>query len=158
MFRKIRRRLAHRSIRKFLEGFIPNIGLGNVHLFECVDFRLGEYAVHTSKGKYKITFWELCYGAKEFTLELNYKQGEGEFITFSITGNVSFCIMPETHTIDRNGERQVVDLIKGTAKVYPKGSESDNVNYKVIEYKQPVMRSECISIDELIKETYDYIF
>ncbi len=158
MFRKIRRRFAHRSIRKFLEEFMPNIGLGEVHLFECVDFRLGDYAVHTSKGKYKITFWELCYGAKEFTLELNYRQGEGEFITFSITGNISFCIMPETHTIDRKGERQVLELIKGTAKVYPRVSENENVNYKAIEYKQPVMKSNVLDLELLIRETYEYIF
>lgn len=158
MFRKLRRRLAHRSIKKFLENFLPNIGLGDVQLFECVNFELGDYAVHTSKGKYKITFWELCYGAKEFTLQLNYKHGEGEFITFSITGNLSFDITPETHTIDRSGERQVLDLIKGTAKVYPKGSESDNVNYKVIEYKHPIMNSKILDLDLLIRETYDYIF
>ena len=158
MFRKIRRRFAHRSIRKFLEKFMPNIGLGNLNLFECEDFRLGKYAVHTSKGKYKLTFWELCYGAKEFTLELKYKQGEGEFITFSITGNISFNIMPETHTIDRKGERQVLDLLKGTAKVYPKANEYENVNYKVIEYKSPVMKSEVLDLDLLVRETYEYIF
>ncbi|MBR6688696.1 MAG: hypothetical protein IKL68_01605 [Clostridia bacterium] len=158
MFRKIRRRLAHRHIKKFLEEFIPCIGLGEVHLFCCENFRLGQYAVHTTKGKYKLTFWELCNGAKEFTLWLNYKQGEGEFITFSIIGNISFAIMPETHTMDKKGERQVVDLINGAAKVYPKENKSDNVNYKMIEYKQYVMKSDVIDIENLIKETYNYIF
>ena len=158
MFRKIRRRIAYRSIQKFLKEFMPNIGLGKLHLFECEDFRLGQYAVHTSKGKYKLTFWELCNSAKEFTLSLNYKQGEGEFITFSIGGNVSFTIMPETHTIDKSGERQVLDLIKGTAKVYPNVKEHENVNYKVIEYKGPVMKSEVLDLDLLIRETYEYIF
>lgn len=158
MFRKLRRVLAHRYIKKFLEEFIPCIGLGTVQLFECEDFRLGQYAVHTNKGKYKLTFWELCNGAKEFTLELNSKHGEGEFITFSIDGNVSFTIMPETHTIDKKGERQVVDLISGAAKVYPKVCDRDNVNYKMIEYKQYVIKSEVIDIENLIKETYNYIF
>ncbi len=158
MFRKIRRRFAQRSIQKFLEEFMPNIGLGNLHLFECEDFRLGQYAVHTSKGKYKLTFWELCNSAKEFTLSLNHKQGEGEFITFSIAGNVSFNIMPETHTIDRDGERQVVDLIKGTAKVYPSVREYENVNYKVIEYRSPIIKSEVLDLELLVRETYEYIF
>lgn len=158
MFRKLRRRLAHRSIKEFLVEFMPSIGLGDVQLFECEDFRLGQYAVHTNKGKYKLTFWELVSRAKEFTLELNYKGGEGEFITFSIDGNVSFAIMPETHTIDKKGERQVVDLISGAAKVYPRGPESDKVNYKVIEYKKPIIESEVLSIDQLIKATFNNIF
>ncbi len=158
MFRKIRRRLAHRSIKKFLMEFMPSIGLGNVHLFECEDFRLGQYAVHTNKGKYKLTFWELVCGAKEFNLELDYKHGEGEFITFSITGNVSFAIMPETHTIDRGGERQVVDLVTGNAKIYPRGAASDTVNYKMIEYKAPIIKSNFVSYEQLFKATYDYIF
>ena len=158
MFRKLRRRLAKRSIRKFFEEFLPNIGLGDVHLFECVDFRLGDYAVCTSKGRYKVTFWELVNGAKEIILVLRRKGGEGEFITFSIEGKLAFDIMPETHTIDRNGTRQVVDLITGNAKVYPKNEEEGRVNYTVIEYKQPIMESQVISIDNLIKETYSYIF
>ena len=157
MFRKLRRRLAKRSIRKFFEEFLPNIGLGDVHLFECVDFRLGDYAVCTSKGRYKVTFWEFCDSAKEIILVLQRKGGEGESITFSIDGNFSFAIMPETHTIDRDGARQVVDLITGNAKVYPK-NEEDGVNYTIIEYKQPIMESKVISIDNLIKETYNYLF
>lgn len=158
MFRKLRRRFAHRSIRKFLEEFLPNIDLGEVEKFECRDFRLGDYAVHTSKGVYKITFWELCYGAKEFILNLNYEGGKGEFIVFSITGNFLFDIKPETHTIDRNGERQVVKLAEGCVNFYPRGSEYENRNYRMIEYKSPVMKSEIISIDKLIEEGWAYIF
>ncbi len=157
MFERLRRRVAFRSIKKFLEEFLPKVGLGNVYLFECVDFRLGNYAVHTCKAKYKITFWELCNSAEEFVLELDYKGGEGEFITFSIKGNVKFYITPETHTIDKNGERQEVDLILGTAKVYPKVNEKENVIYKVVEYKQPIIQSQYVDMNLLLRESFNYL-
>ena len=157
MFKRLRRRIAFYSIKSFLAEFLPKVGLGEVYLFECVDFRLGNYAVHTCKGKYKITFWEFCDSAKEFKLELNYNGGEGEFLIFSIKGNLKFYITPKTLTIDRNGERQVVDLILGYAKVYPKVKEDEGVNYMLIEYKKPPMKSKYIDMDLLLRESFGYL-
>lgn len=158
MFRKLKRRFAYRHIKKFLTEFLPNIGLGYVETFVCEDFRLGQYSVCTTKEKYKLTFWELINGAKEFTLWLNYNGGEGEFITFSIIGFFSFSIIPETHTLDVEGNRQETFLISGVAKFYPKINEGTNVNYTVIEYREPILPSTVLSLKKLKEETYSYIF
>jgi len=159
MFRRLRRRWAQHSIRKFLEEYLPAVELGHLKEFKCLDFRLGEYSVKTTKGEYKLCFWKLIDNAKEFHLDFcEYGNREWERITFSISGIVNFVICPKELVIDRESKRQVVNLRNGRARVYPIGNKNNEVDYEHIEYKIPIMKSNFVCIPRLLDNTNLYIY
>lgn len=156
MFRKLRRRWAHKSIRKFLTEYLPDIGLGQLNEFKCLNFKFGEYAVITTKGEYKMFFWELLYSAKEFYIDLcEYKGGKWERITISITGNVFFKIVPYEYTIDRIDKRQVTRLSDGQTEIWPLGKAS-HYDDKCTVYRKPIMDSEYVDLSRVIGLTWNY--
>lgn len=147
MLRRFRRRLAYRPIKRFLKGFLPKINLGELVDFKCLDFERGGYSVVTDKGNYSLHFWELLYGAKEFYLDLYEKCDEWERITFSIKGNVIFRIKPTEFTIDREGKRQVTNLITGKSEIYPLGKCGCDDSF--ITYSRPVIMSRMVYLSQL---------
>lgn len=159
MFRKLRRLWAQRSIRKFLSEYLPAIELGELKEFKCLDFKFGEYSVKTTKGEYKLHFWELLDSAKEFHIDFcEYQNREWERITCSISGIVNFIIVPKELVIDRESKRQVVNLRNGRARVYPIGNKDNEVDYEHIEYKRFIMKSNFVCIPRVIDNTNLYIY
>lgn len=158
MFKRLRRRWAHRSIRKFLEEYLPKIGLGELEKFKCLDFRFGEYSVKTNKGEYILDFWESSNSAKEFNIDLcEYKNGKWERITFSITGNIFFKITPYEYTIDRVDKRQVTRLSDGETEIWPLGKASHYDNKCTI-YRMPIIDSEFVDLTRVIQLTKNYYY
>lgn len=158
MFRKLRRRWAHKSIRKFLKEYMPDIELGQLKEFKCLDFEHGEYSVETTKGEYKLYFWELLYSAKEFHIDLcKYADGKWERITFSITGNIFFKITPYEYTIDRVDKRQVTRLSDGETEIWPLGKAS-HYDDKCTIYRKPIMDSEFVDLSRVIRLTRNYYY
>ena len=158
MLRKLRRIWAHKSIRKFLEGYLPKIGLGDLKEFKCLDFKFGRYFVETTKGGYGLTFWELQYGAKEFYIDLGkYVGGNWERITVSITGNIFFKIVPHEFTIDRTDKRQVTRLSDGESTIYPLGKDSHGCDNLYTKYRKPIIDSNVIDLSKVISLTYNYL-
>jgi len=158
--RRIRRILAHGSIRKFLSAYLPRIGLGELKEFKCKNFDLGDYEVITQKGTYHLCFWEDVGSAKEFSLWLNEDANYLEVITFSILGFWKFKIQPDHMTIDRIFKREVINLQNGTAKLYMLGEKSDSVKFNHIEFKEPFLESDFLDIRNVLKETQEikYLF
>ena len=156
MFRRLRRRWAHKSIRKFLTEYLPDIGLGHLNEFKCLNFKFGEYAVITTKGEYKMSFWELSYSAKEFHIDLcEYKDEKWERITISITGNIFFKITPYEYTIDRVDKRQVTRLSDGETEIWPLGKAS-HYDDKCTVYRKPIIDSEFVDLTRVIQLTKNY--
>lgn len=151
MFRKLRRRWAHKSIRKFLADLLPKIGLGDLVEFKCLDFKFGDYLVKTTKGTYNLYFWELLYGAKEIYLDLYERENDiWERITFSITGNIKFKIVPSEFTIDRDGKRQVTNLLNGGSIIYPLGKNEWDEDFETCSYRWPVKSSEVVDLSKFL--------
>lgn len=151
MYQKLRRILAYPAIKNFLERYLPVIGLGLPFEFKCEDFWLGQYRVITSRGNYRLTFFELIDNAKSFKLWINDDADYLEVITFSITGFAKFKIRAERMLIDRLDKREVIDLQYGTSKLYKveKISEKTKVNY--IEFRKPVLKSNYVDIETVLK-------
>ena len=147
MLRKLRRRLAHKSIYRFLKEFLPKVELGKLEEFRCLDFEYGRYLVVTTKGTYNLHFWELLHGAKEFYLALYEGNGEFERITFSITGNVIFKIKPTEFMIDKDGKRQITNLVTGQSEIYPLGKYGCDESFTT--HRRPVIMSEFVDISKL---------
>lgn len=158
MFRKLRRRWAHKSIKEFLEKYIETIDMGKLESFRCKDFRLGEYVVTISGKEYELNFWELCDSAKAFSIILFSNGTEAEFMRFSIKGNVFFTIIPEEYVIDHELKRQVVNLRNGRARIYPIGDRNNETNYEHIEYKNPVIGSKIVCISKVIDKSCGYVY
>ena len=159
MFRRLRRRWAHKSIRKFLKEYLPEIELGELEEFKYLDFGFGEYSVKTTKGKYNLYFWELLYSAKEFHIDF-CERGDGnwERITISITGNIFFKIVPYEFTIDRNDKRQVTRLSDGETEIWPLGKNSHGYDVKCTVHRKPVMNSEFVDLARVIRLTKTYYY
>ena len=157
MFRRLRRRWAHKSIRKFLREYLPDIGLGQLEEFKCQNFKFGKYSVKTTKGEYILHFWELLYSAKEFHIDLcEHKDGKWERITISITGNIFFKITPYEYTIDRVDKRQVTRLSDGETEIWPLGKDSHGCDDKCTVYRKPIMNSEFVDLTRVIGLTWNY--
>ena len=157
MFRKLRRRWAHKSIRKFLKEYLPQIGLGELEEFKCLNFEFGEYSIKTTKAEYTLNFWELLYSAKEFHIDFCERGlGNWERITISITGNIFFKIVPCEFIIDRNDKRQVTQLSDGKTEIWPLGKYSHGCDDKCTVYRKPIMNSEFVDLSRVIRLTRNY--
>ena len=157
MFRRLRRRWAHRPIRKFLSDYLPNVGLGELKSFECKNFDYGNYLVKTTKGEYMLHFWELLYSAKEFHIEVyDCVGGRWERLTISITGNVFFKITPYEYMIDREDKRQVTRLSDGESTIYPIGTASHRDDKCYTVYRKPIMNSEFVDLSRVVRLTRNY--
>lgn len=157
---KIRRMLAHSSIRKFLSVYLPQIGLGELIDFKCKNFDLGDYEVITKKDTYCLSFWEYVADAKEFKLWLNEDSDYLEVLNFQILGFWKFRIQPVKMTIDRIFKREVINLQDGTARLYMLGEKCDNVKFNYIEFKKPFFESNILDVQNVIKVSQEikYLF
>lgn len=151
MYQKLRRILAYPAIKNFLECYLPVIGLGLPLEFKCEDFGLGQYRVYTSKGRYRLQFYELIDDAQSFKLWINDDVNYLEVITFSITGFAKYKIRAEQMLIDRLDEREVIDLQYGTSKLYQLGKISEKVKLSYIEFRKPVLKSNYVDLEKVIK-------
>lgn len=150
MYQKLRRVLAYFAIRKFLDLYLPVIGLGLPLEFKCEDFWLGQYRVYTSKWNYRLSFYEFD-NKLLFKLWLNNHVNYLEVITFSITGFPKFKIRAEQMSIDRLTKRQVIDLQYGTSKLYQVGKISEQTKLNCIEFRKPVLKSNYVDLETVIK-------
>lgn len=147
--KEIRRKWACSAIKKFLLVYLPKVGLGELKEFKCKSRRLGEYIVVTSKGTYELSFWEHMENAEVFKLWLDNNYFED--ITFSIVGFLKIRIWPDKMTIEKGDLREVIDLQKGTARLYELGERAEKSKYRYIEFKQPFLGSQFIDIHKVLK-------
>ena len=148
---KIRIKWACSAIKKFLSVYLPQIELGELKEFKCKSRRLGDYVVVTSKGTYELSFSEHLENGQIFKLWLDNSYLQD--ITFSIYGFFKFKIWPETMSIEKGDLLEVINLQKGTARLYVLGKRANKVTFKYIEFKRPFWDSKLINIYKVLKVT-----
>lgn len=136
----IRRIVGYYFIKRYIKKIMPQLDLGNVKDVKCKSFKLGDYSVITNEKTYHLCFWEYVGKTKSFKLWLNDEIGNSEIITFSLSN--LFSIKPQEMLIEKDYEREVINLNNGTAKRY---FHNNNSNISHIAYHKPFWESRFIN-------------